>query len=147
VAPALQETLDQTRRASERYLMVRCIEGLAEIALLAGDTRRCRACADELLEIAGSNGLHELEASARRWRGEALLAERDFAQAEMELSRAAAQALHIGRVRLQMDAAGALARLYEAQRQCDAAEQHAATASRIAGEIKKSLASSGLETP
>jgi tetratricopeptide (TPR) repeat protein/transcriptional regulator with XRE-family HTH domain len=147
VAPALEATLDQTRRASERYLMVRCIEGLAEIALLAGDAGRCRACGDELLEIAESNGLRELQASARRWRGEALLAERDFAKAETELSRAAGQAQQIGRVRLQMDSELALARLYEVQRRCDAAEQHAATASRIAGEIKKSLASSGLEPP
>ncbi len=145
VAPALEVTLEKTRRASERYLMVRCIEGLAEIALLAGDAKRCRACGDELLEIAEPNGLRELEASARRWRGEALLAERSFAQAETELSRAAVAAQHVGRARLQMDAEAALARLYDAQGQSEAAYQHGATAARISGEIKQSLASSGLE--
>ena len=74
VAPALQATLEQTRRTSERYLMVRCLDGLAEIALAAGDANRCRAYADELLAIAEPNGLREIEAGARRWRGEALLA-------------------------------------------------------------------------
>jgi tetratricopeptide (TPR) repeat protein len=145
VAPALQVTLEQTRRASERYMMVRCIDGLAEIALLAGNAGHCRALADDLLEIAAQNGLRELEASARRWRGESFLADRAFAPAESELSRAAILAQDIGRVRLQMDVEAALARLYEAQGHGDAAWVHGATASRIAGEIKKSLASSGLE--
>lgn len=139
VAPALRVLLEQTRRASERYLMVRCIEGLAEIAHLAGDTRCCRAHADELLEVAESNGLRELEASARRWRGEAYLVEQAYVQAETELSRAAAQAKDIGRVRLQMDAEAALAQLFEAQGQHDAAQLHGATARRIAGDVKNSL--------
>jgi hypothetical protein len=126
--------------------MARCIEALAEIALLSGDAGRCRAYGDELLELALPNGLRELEASARRWRGEAYLVERDFANAETELSGAAALAQSIGRVRLQMDAQAALARLCEAQHQPDAAHLHDAAARRIGADIKKSLASSGLET-
>ena len=145
VAPALQATLEQTRRASERYLMVRCIDGLAEIALTAGDASRCRAYADELLEIAAANGLRELEAGARRWRGEALLAEKAYVEAEAELSRAAALAADIGRVRLQMDAEAALARLFGVQGQSEAAQRHGAKARVIAEAVEKSLASSGLE--
>ena len=76
-APALQATLEKTRRTSERYMLVRCIDALAEIALATGDTNRCRAYGDELLVIAEQNGLRELEAVARRWRGEALLAGKD----------------------------------------------------------------------
>ena len=76
VAPALEAALDQSRRACERYMMTRCLEGLAEVALAQGDPRRCRAFGDELLALAEANGLRELEASARRWRGEALLAEK-----------------------------------------------------------------------
>lgn len=147
VAPSLQATLEQTRRTSERYMMVRCIDGLAEIALAAGDASQCRAYGDELLAIAEPNGLRELEAAARRWRGEALLAEEAYVEAHAELSRAAALAGDIGRVRLQMDAEAALARLLWAQGQSEVARRHAASAHAIAEAIKKSLVSSGLELP
>jgi len=142
---ALESTLEQTRRTAERYTMVRCIDGLAEIALAAGDARRCRAYGDELLAIAEPNGLRELEAVARRWRGEALLAEKDYVEAQTELSRAMALAEDIGRVRLQMDAQAALARLLAAQGQRDAAQRHGTKARAIAEAIEKSLESSGLE--
>jgi tetratricopeptide (TPR) repeat protein/transcriptional regulator with XRE-family HTH domain len=145
VAPALQATLEQTRRTSERYLMVRCIDGLAEIALEAGDASRCRSYGDELLAIAERNGLRELEAAARRWRGEALFAEKAYAEAHAELSHAAALAGDIGRVRLEMDAEAALARLLRAQGQSDVAQRHDANARAIAEAIEKSLISSGLE--
>ncbi len=145
VTPALQATLEQTRRASERYMMARCIDGLAEIALAAGDASRCHAYGDELLALAESNGLRELEAVARRWRGEALFAEKDYLAAQAELFRAAALAEDIGRVRLQMDTQAALARLLAAQGQRDAAQRHGAKARAIAEAIEKSLESSGLE--
>jgi tetratricopeptide (TPR) repeat protein len=145
VAAPAKAALEQTRRTSERYMMVRCIEGLAEIALAAGDACRCRAHADELLAIAELNGLRELEAVARRWRGEALLAEKDYVEAQAELSRAAVLAADIGRMRLQMDVETALARLFAAQGQRDAAQRHNAKAGTIAKAIEKSLASSGLE--
>ncbi len=144
-APALKAALDQTRRTSERYLMIGCLDGLAEVTLAEGDTGRCRAYADELLALAESNGLRELEARARRWRGEALLAELNLAAAQAELSRAAAMAADVGRVRLRMDAESALARLYEAQGQREAAQRHDANRRAIVEAIEKSLASSGLE--
>jgi len=145
VVPALQTTLEQTRRTSERYMMVRCIDGLAEIALAAGAARRCRAYGDELLAIAEPNGLRELEAVARRWRGAALFVEKDYVEAQAELSRAAALAEAIGRVRLQMNVESVLARLLAAQGQRDAAQSHATKARTIAQAIEKSLESSGLQ--
>ncbi len=126
-------------------MMVQCIDGLAEIALAAGDTKRCLICGDELLAIAESNGLHEIEAAARRWRGEALLLEQDYEAAQAELSRAAALAADIGRVRLQMDTQAALARLFAAQGLHDVAKRHDATAHAIAEKIEKRLESSGLK--
>jgi tetratricopeptide (TPR) repeat protein/DNA-binding XRE family transcriptional regulator len=143
--PALQATLEQTRRTSERYMLVRCLDGLAEIALINGDASRCRTHADELLAIAESNGLRELEAVARRWRGEAMLVEKDGEAAQAELSRAAALAEDVGRVRLHMDTQSALARLLAAQGQRDAAQHHDARARAIAEAIEASLASSGIE--
>ena len=145
VEPALQATLERTRLTSERYLMIRCLDGLAEIALASGDVDRCRAYADELLAFAAANGLRELEAVARRWRGEAALAQRDPGQARLELARAADLADGIGRVRLQMDAQAALARVSGALGEGDAARRHGARALAIAQAIEQSLDSSGLQ--
>ncbi len=141
---ALVTTLEQTRRTSERYMTVQCIDGLAEIAFAAGDAGRCRAYGDELLAIAGSNGLRELEAVARRWRGEAMLADDDHAAAQAELSRAAALAEDVGRVRLRLDVHSALDRLLAAAGRREAGQRHAAAARAIAQEIVNSLESSGL---
>jgi len=145
VVPALESALERARRTSERYLMLRCLDGLAEVSLAEGDASGCRAFADELLMLAGPNGLREREASARRWRGEASFAEGAYAQAQAELSRAAALAGEIGRVRLQMDAESGLARLCAARSQHDAARRHGVKAQAIAQSIETSLAASGLE--
>lgn len=142
---ALHTILEQTRRTSERYMMVRCLDGLAEISLAAGDANRCRAYADELLAIAEANGLIELEAVARRWRGEAMLVQKKYTEAHTELSRAATLAEDSGRVRLQMDVQVALGRLHSAQCQRELAQRHATKALAITEAIEKSLESSGLD--
>ncbi len=141
----LQETLDQTRRTAERYMMVRCLEGLAEISYINGDMNRCRNYADELLAIAEANGLRELEAVARRWRGEAMLTEKGYVAAQVELIRSSTLADDVGRVRLQMDAQMALAHLFGSQDMREESQIHGAKALEIAGAIEKSLGSSGLE--
>lgn len=145
VARALQDALEQTCRNSERYLMVRCLDGLAEIALAAGDASRCRAYADELRAIAEPNGMRELVTAAQRWRGEALFVEKKYADAQRELSCAAASAKTLGRVRLEMDTETALARVHEALGRIDTAQRHTAAAQAIRDVITKSLASSGLK--
>ncbi len=141
---ALQHTLEQTRRTSERYMQVRCLDGLAEIAHRAGDPIQCRHYADELLSIAEPNGLRELEAVARLWRGEAQLLAKDYQSAQTELSRAATLADAIGCVRLQLDIQRALARLHMAQGRRELAQVHATKAQELIELIKKSLISSGL---
>lgn len=139
VAPALQLALEQARRSCERYLMARCLDGLAEAALKRGDAAACRGHAEELLELAQENGLRELEGVARRWHGEVLLAEKNVAQAQDELTRAAALAGEVGRVRLQRDVEAALARLCAAQgRRADAAK-HDANARRIGEEMNRAV--------
>jgi tetratricopeptide (TPR) repeat protein/transcriptional regulator with XRE-family HTH domain len=143
--PALQNTLDQTRRTAERYMLVRCLDGMAEITLAVGDASRCRAYADELLAIAEQNDLRELEAVARRWRAEAMLVEKNFVEAQAELSRAVALADNIGRVRLQMDIQNTLSRLHASQGHRDTAQRHRTNAHAIAEAIDKSLESSGLK--
>ena len=142
---ALQTTLEQTRRTSERYMLVRCLDGLAEIAFTENDARRCRAYSDELLTVAETNGLRELEAVARHWRGEAMLVEKEYSEAQVELSRAAMIAEDVGRVRLEMDSQAALARLLAAQGQSGIAQRHSDKARAIGAAIEQSLESSGLE--
>ena len=114
--------------------MVRCIDGLAEIALAAGDASRCRAYADELLAIAEANGLRELE--ARR----AALARRGFACAESLRGGAGGVVPRRGcwqRISAacgcQMDAEAALARLLRAQGQGGAAQRRRKGAYDCAG--------------
>jgi len=142
---ALQATLEQTRRMSERYMLVGCLNGLAEITLTMGDPALSRTYADELLEIANTNDLREMKAVAHYRRGEALLFEKDFATAHEELSRAATLADDSGRVRLQMDTQATLARLLNTQGQRNTAQHHENNAQAIASAIEKSLESSGLE--
>ncbi len=142
---ALQATLEQTRNNAERYLTVRCLDGLAGIALAAGDAGRCAVYADEMLALAVANGLREIEAVALRWRGEALRAQRAYAPALAALARAAALADEIGRIRLQMDCQAGLARLCAAQDQRSDAQRHAERAHALARTIEASLQASGLE--
>lgn len=143
--PALEATLIQTRRNSERYLLVRCLDGLAEISFAAGEQKRCRDCAEELLNIAQKNTLPEPEAVARRWRGEILMLEKNYPAAQEELSVAAKLADITGRVRLQYDIHHAQARLCAAQNRRAIAQQHRDHAAAIARKIEMSLVGSGLE--
>ena len=146
-ARALLRVLEQTRGTAERYLMVRCLEALAEIHLAAGDATASLAFADELLQLAEPAGLREMEATARRWRGEALLAQGKHAAAGQELCRAAELAEEIGRVRLAMDTSAALARLEQELRRADAARRHEARARAGAEAIASSLQACGLARP
>lgn len=143
--PVLEAALEQTRRSAERYMGLRCIDALAETALARGDAGACLAHADDLLAMAAPNRLREMEARACYWRGQAWLAQQRYAQAEVELSRAAAMADEIGRVRLQLDTQAALERLYTAQAKHALAQQHAARAGELAAVIEQSLQSSGLK--
>ncbi len=142
---ALQATLDQAQRASERYMAVRCLEGLAEIALTKNDVRGSRAYANELLAIATTNGMRELEGVARRWIGETLFREKDYTAAQAELSPALALAEQTGRVRLQLDVHAALSRVCAARGQRDVANKHESEVEAITTAIAKSLESSGLK--
>lgn len=109
VGPALERAAACCRQNAEGHQLARCLEGLAELALARGDPQACLAHADELLALVEPAGLRELAAQARRWRGEALLAQRRRAQAEEELRRAAGLAEEIGRARLLADVRKALA--------------------------------------
>lgn len=142
---ALETALAGTRGAAERYLMIPCLDALAEIALASGEPQRCREFAGELLALAEANGLREVEACARRWIGEAFAAESGHMQAYAELSHASALAYGVGRVRLQMDLELALCRACVSSGRQFEAVSHQRKAGVIRERIAKSLESSGLE--
>jgi len=138
VGSALDRALRHARENSERSQMVRCLEGLTELALRRGDAAGCLALAAELLSHAETAGLKELAAQARRWRGEALAATGKLEAATEQLALAAATAEEIERVRLAWDATAALARL-------GGGAAHRARADALAAQIGKSLEGSELE--
>lgn len=118
---------------------VRCLEGLAELALAKNDPRQALQHADWLQRLAQPGGLREMVAQAHRWRGEALLALEDFNQSAAELQQALALAESIGRPRLQADVHAALARLFKARQNEEAAAQHRAQAGQIEDSLMEML--------
>jgi hypothetical protein len=111
VGPALHQTLRWARENDERSQMVRCLEGLAELALRRGELDACGKLADEMLALAEGAAMKELAARARLWRGQALAALGNRDSAVDELGRASAAAEEIGRVRVALDACEALAKV------------------------------------
>jgi tetratricopeptide (TPR) repeat protein/transcriptional regulator with XRE-family HTH domain len=143
--PSLERTLADCRRNSERTHMARCLEGLAELALARGDFAGCVAFAEDLLSYVEPAGLKELVVQARRWRGEALLAQGEYARAQDDLVFAAGAAGEIGRLRLAGDAHAALARLHDARNARGEARHHGAESREIGLRIARSLEGSELE--
>jgi tetratricopeptide (TPR) repeat protein len=109
VMAALTAPLRSARDNDERSHVVRCLEGLAELALRRSELDACTAVAEEMLALADGAAMPELAARGRLWRGRARAArgERDSAVADLELAVTAAE--RIGRLRLGRDATEALA--------------------------------------
>ncbi len=145
VGATLERALVECKRNSEGHQMARCLEGLAELALARGDPVACAGFAEQLRSLVEPAGLKELGAQARRWRGEARLAQGDHAAAREDLAFAAGVAEEIRRPRLAADAHGALARLYGASNVRAKARHHGAEAEEIGARITRSLAGSELE--
>jgi tetratricopeptide (TPR) repeat protein len=138
VGPLLESALRHARENCEGTQLVRCLEGLAELALARGDAAACQRFSDELLSLAQRGGLRELAAYARRWRGAALAASGDRATATAELKLVAAAADALGRVRLALDAARVLETL-------DPGGGHGARAETLAARIRDNVAGSELK--
>ncbi len=108
VGASLERAADYCRQNAEGHQLARCLAGLAELALARDDAAACLAHADELLSLVEPAGLGELAAEARRWRGEALLAQGRLDEGRQELRRAASAAEKIGRAPLAGQAREAL---------------------------------------
>ena len=143
----LQAALQYARDHSEGWLVLRCLEALAESARANGDTQECIAHADQLASLAtltpGSE-LREMLARAHRLRGLAWLAagQQEFAQQELTLALTMAE--QIGHVRLAWECHHALARVAAARGDGTRKTRHAARARGHADKITGSLRGSGL---
>jgi hypothetical protein len=111
VGPALHDALTRARETGERTHMVRCLEGMAELALRRRELHGCESVGAQMLALAAGAGMIELAARGQLWRGEALaaLGQRDAAIEQLGLAAAGAEKL--GRIWLAARAREALARV------------------------------------
>ena len=109
------------------------------------DVGICRIDAPSLTPLLDDWEIHvAASGQLRRWRGEALWAQGALAPALAEWRHGIALAHEVGRVSLQRELHGALARASAASGQHDAAQQHAAQAHALCKAIETSLIGSGL---
>ena len=135
----LQTALQIAREGRQAFHAVRCMEGLAELALVKGDLDRAVGYADELKTLAVRSGMRENLARAHYWRGRALLALGAHGEAESELQQGLAIAGEIGRLRLAYEVQQALVEAYRAQGQCGLAEQHETGAQASLSQMRSHL--------
>jgi pimeloyl-ACP methyl ester carboxylesterase/tetratricopeptide (TPR) repeat protein len=136
----LLEALTSIGISGAVYHEVRCLEGLAEFYLAAGNPQETREHGEYLLAAATPGAHRELIAQAHRWRGEALLAMDDYAAAESALQEALNLSRQITRPRLAWDIHDALARLCRITGNEPAAKTHEARIADIVGTLAQNLA-------
>jgi tetratricopeptide (TPR) repeat protein len=142
VAAALTAPLRAARDNDERSHVVRCLEGLAELALRRGELEACTAVAAEMLTLAEGAAMPELAARARLWRGRVLAARGELRPAVEELELAATSAEQLGRVRLAKDACAALAEIADGGAHPGRAAELAARLDASARECERLMAAS-----
>lgn len=117
----------------------RCLEALAEMALARGRPRQALAYAEQLVALAAPGRLREVEARARRLRGEALLTLARPGEAADELGRALALVVAIGNPRLELDVRAALVQLARTRDEPAAAAEHEDRRQAIAAALARQL--------
>jgi predicted ATPase/pimeloyl-ACP methyl ester carboxylesterase len=135
----LLEALTSIGISGAVYHEVRCLEGLAEFYLAAGNPEESREHGDYLLAAATPGAHRELIARAHRWRGEALLAMEDYTAAESTLQHALSLAEQITRPRLAWDIHDALARLFQETGNEPAVKMHQAKMTEIMTALAQNL--------
>jgi tetratricopeptide (TPR) repeat protein len=141
---ALHAASQYAQDHSEAWLMLRCLEALAELALAQGDAQGCINYADQLLALATSGDLQEMIGQAHRLRGLAWLALNEYGSAQTELMLALTLAEQIGCVRLAWESHRALADIAVVRGDVSGKEISARRAHELAEQIAESLRGSGL---
>lgn len=141
---AMQAALQYSQDHSEAWLTLRCLEALAEVALVAGEADGCITRADQLLALAARGDMREMIGQAHRLRGLAWLAVNAYESAREELTLAVTLAEQIGHVRLACECHRALARAAAAFGDARSECSNQARAGELAAQIVASLRGSGL---
>jgi tetratricopeptide (TPR) repeat protein/transcriptional regulator with XRE-family HTH domain len=139
---ALRAALKYSQDHSEVWSALRCLEALAEAALVRADSDECVIYADQLLALASRSGLREQMGQAHRLRGLACLTAHSHESACEELTLALTLAQQVGRVRLAWDCHRALARVALAVG--DRSSQNDQQARALVDQIVENLRGSGL---
>ena len=141
---AMQAALQYAQDHSEAWLTLRCLEALAELALMNGDVKECLGYANQLLALASHGDLQEMMGQAHRLLGLAGLAANAYESARQELTLAVALAQKIGRVRLAWDCHCALARVAAALADTSGKADQQARARALADQLADNLLGSAL---
>ena len=149
---ALLAALKVAQEHSEVWLMLRCLEALAELALPdvnpnAEAHRPASAClsyADQLMALAERGGLQELIGQAHRLRGMAAWAAGRVSDAQEQFTAALQSAEAVGRIRLAWDCHIALALIAASLDDAASQKNHQTQANALAACIAQSLVGSGL---
>ena len=141
---ALQAAAQCSHEHSEAWLTLRCLEALAELALVNGDAHGCIVHADQLMALASGGDMRELVGQAHRLRGLAWLAVKAYEPARTELMRALTLAEQLGRIRLAWDCQIGLARLCAALGDAIGEKARRAIARGLVAQITEHLHGSGL---
>jgi tetratricopeptide (TPR) repeat protein/tRNA A-37 threonylcarbamoyl transferase component Bud32 len=145
VEETLQAALAHALQHRLEIHAVRCLEGLAELALVQGQPQQAIQYAKRLQAVAEPGKMREVMAQAHRWRGEALLASGELEAATAELKQALALAEAIGRPRLKWDIHALLVKVYRARGDEALAAQHETRVKQIIGHIAANLQDPALQ--
>jgi tetratricopeptide (TPR) repeat protein/tRNA A-37 threonylcarbamoyl transferase component Bud32 len=145
VEDRLLTTLEKATSCGLETHAVRCLEGLAELALARSNPQQALEYADRLERLAEPGGLRESVAQARYRRGEAWLALGELKTAAAELEQALSLVETIGRPRLEWDLHAALANVYRARGEDETAVQHETRVKQIVGAIAANVQDPALQ--
>jgi len=140
----LQAARQYAQEHNEGWLTLRCLEALAELALVEGDAQEGIKHAGELLALASRGNMRELIGRAHWLLGRAWLAGKAYEAARKDLGEALGESKGIGQIPLAWKCHRALARVAAALGDAEAEDHQRACADEIAARIALNLQGSGL---
>jgi tetratricopeptide (TPR) repeat protein/transcriptional regulator with XRE-family HTH domain len=140
----LLAALKNAQTHHEAWMVLPCLNALAEATLALGDAPGCMVFANQLLMLAAKADMKAMAGQAHRLRGLAQLSVKAYGPAQDELGLALALAAQIGQIRLAWDCHQALAQVCLALGDDAGKNDHLARSRLLADQISRSLDGSGL---
>lgn len=146
--PGDRATLEAARRYAkehdEGWLTLRCLEALAELALVEGDAQECIKRSRQLLALASHGNMRELNGRAYCLLGRARFAGKAYEAARKDLVAALGESTVIGQIPLAWQCHRELARIAAVLGDARDGDHQRACADEIAARISLNLQGSGL---